>query len=156
MRRGREFQAGDLRTCIENAWICGSVVLFEVCFSRCGNHSELKRDSEGLLEKPWQVLELVLDIQGLLWDIWIDWDGPALLLNADVAMGRQKNAPVLFPLTLLSLSLRREMRKKNALLKKIIKFDIYSKVLMCLGQHSVNGFLTASLIYYRSLLFQRI
>lgn len=78
IRRGREFEAGDLRTCIEKSWICGSVILFTGCFSRCGNCSELKRGSQGLLEKPWQVLELVLDIRGLLWDSWIERDGPAL------------------------------------------------------------------------------
>lgn len=154
MRRGRKLEAGDLRTRLENAWICGSVVLFEVCFSRCGNHSELKRGSEGLLEKPWQVFKLVLDIRGLLWDIWIEWDGPALLLNADVAVGRQKKCPSSVPINTIGPFIMERNKEKNVLSKKIIKFDIYSKATMCLGQHSLIGFLIASLTHSKLCLLK--
>lgn len=154
MRRGRKLEAGDLRTRLENAWICGSVVLFEVCFSRCGNHNKLKRGSEGLLEKPWQVFKLVLDIRGLLWDIWIEWDGPALLLNADVAVGRQKKCPSSVPINTIGPFIMERNKEKNVLSKKIIKFDIYSKATMCLGQHSLIGFLIASLTHSKLCLLK--
>lgn len=38
--------------------------------------------------------------------------------------------------------------------KKIIKFDIYSKATMCLGQHSLIGFLIASLTHSKLCLLK--
>lgn len=93
MRRGREFEAGDLRTCIAKSSICGSVFLFEGCFSRCGNRSKLKRGSQGLLEKPWQVLELVLDIRGLLRYLnWVRY--PSIIAECRCNHGQAQNGPV--------------------------------------------------------------